>query len=129
MSGTTRRAVFVNAAGAIIAAAVPGRALAEAPHISAQRERTSLELLALIRRHQTAYAAFESAMNQTGGNRLDRDRADRIEEEALLAVCSYPAICSGDRRTKATYLLAVEARGELDLETHMQAVLRSMLSG
>ena len=42
-------------------------------------------------------------------------------------MCSYPAIEEADCRVKARYLLAIEARGELDLEEHMQAVLRSML--
>ena len=39
--------------------------------------------------------------------------ADRVEQKALLAVCSYPAI---DRRPQcqSAYLLAIEARGELD---------------
>ncbi|WP_288142170.1 hypothetical protein [Mesorhizobium sp.] len=46
---------------------------------------------------------------------------------ALLAICSYPAISRGDRRAKAEYLLAAEARGELDLEEHMQAILHSMM--
>lgn len=49
--------------------------------------------------------------------------ADPIEEEALLAICSYPAATRGDRRANAEYLLAAEARGELDLEVHMQAIL------
>jgi hypothetical protein len=35
----------------------------------------------------------------------------------------------GDRRAKAEYLLTVEARGELDLEVHMQAVLYSITPG
>lgn len=42
---------------------------------------------------------------------------------------SYPATSRGDRRTKAHYLLTVEARGELDLEEHMQAILHSMMQG
>ncbi|WP_167484204.1 hypothetical protein [Mesorhizobium tamadayense] len=44
----------------------------------------------------------------------------------MLAVCSFPAISRGDRRAKVEYLLTVEARGELDLEEHMQAILLSM---
>ncbi|MER8683965.1 hypothetical protein [Mesorhizobium sp. M1136] len=88
---------------------------------------TSRELQALIVSHETAYAALHSVVHQAGSSRHDRERADRIEEEALLAICSYRAISQGDRRAKAEYLLNVEARGELDLEEHMQAILHSML--
>ncbi|WP_292550200.1 hypothetical protein [Mesorhizobium sp.] len=33
-----------------------------------------------------------------------------VEQEALLAICSYPAISRGDRRAKAEYLLGAEAK-------------------
>ncbi|RWA80839.1 hypothetical protein [Mesorhizobium sp.] len=91
--------------------------------------RTSPKLQALIAAHESAYAAFHRVVHRAGSSRDDRERADKVEQEALLAVCSYPAISRDDRQTKTKYLLAVEARGELDLQEHMQAVLRSMMQG
>ncbi|PZV36467.1 hypothetical protein [Mesorhizobium kowhaii] len=95
----------------------------------AEGEGTSHELQALIATHETAYAALYRVVHQPGSSWHDRQRADRIEEKALLAICSCPAISRGDRRAKAEYLLTVEARGELDLEEHMQAILHSMMQG
>ncbi|CAN7636000.1 hypothetical protein [Mesorhizobium sp. LjNodule214] len=77
--------------------------------------------------HETAYCALHRVVHRAGSSRHDRKRADRIEEQALLAICSYPATSRSDRRAKAKYLLTVEARGELDLEEHMQAILHSMM--
>ncbi|TIW52167.1 MAG: hypothetical protein E5V54_31245 [Mesorhizobium sp.] len=91
--------------------------------------RTSPQLQALIAGHGAAYAAFYRVVHRAGSSRDDRERADQVEQEALLAVCSYPAISRDDRRIKAKYLLAVEARGELDLEEHLQAILRSTMRG
>ncbi|CAH2396760.1 hypothetical protein MES4922_170146 [Mesorhizobium ventifaucium] len=45
----------------------------------------------------------------------------------LSAPIPLPAVSEADRRAKAKYLLNVEARGELDLKEHMQAVLRSTM--
>ncbi|TPM50380.1 hypothetical protein FJ964_01240 [Mesorhizobium sp. B2-3-2] len=56
-----------------------------------------------------------------------RSRVDKVEQEALLAVCSFPAVNRDDRRAKANYLLDVEARGELDLPDHIQAILHSTI--
>ncbi|SJM35574.1 hypothetical protein [Mesorhizobium delmotii] len=81
---------------------------------------------ALIEAHETAYVALHRVVHRAGSSH-DRKRADRIEEQALLAICSFPAISRSDRRVKAEYLLTVEARGELDLEEHMQAILHSMI--
>ncbi|TJW14942.1 MAG: hypothetical protein E5W82_09455 [Mesorhizobium sp.] len=89
--------------------------------------RTSPELQALIQAHEAAYAAFHRVVHRAGSSRDDRERADRVEQEALLAVCSYRATNRADRQAKAKYLLTVEARGELDREEHMQAILRSMM--
>ncbi|WP_292447411.1 hypothetical protein [Mesorhizobium sp.] len=61
------------------------------------------------------------------GGRRDHDSASRAEERALLAICAYPAVREADRLTKARYLLEIEARGELDLAEHMQALLRSTM--
>jgi hypothetical protein len=61
------------------------------------------------------------------GSNRDHDSASRAEERALLAVCSYPAVGEGDRWAKARYLLKIEARGELNLTEHMQALLRSTM--
>ncbi|MER9868525.1 hypothetical protein NKJ35_15240 [Mesorhizobium sp. M0136] len=62
-----------------------------------------------------------------GGSKCDHDRANRAEERTLLSVCAYAAVSEGDRRAKARYLLKIDARGELDLAEHMQAVLRSTM--
>ncbi|CAN7469090.1 hypothetical protein [Mesorhizobium sp. LjNodule214] len=84
---------------------------------------------AMIATHVTAYAALHRAVHRAGSSWHDRKMADRVEQEALLDICSYPAISRDDRRAKAEYLLTVEARGELDLEEHMQAILHSMIRG
>ena len=89
----------------------------------------SSKLEALIEAHEAAYAEFHRVVHRADSSRDDHERADRVEQQALLAVCSYPAISRNDCRTKANYLLAVEAHGELDLEEHIQAILHSMMSG
>ncbi|TIT51993.1 MAG: hypothetical protein E5W72_10205 [Mesorhizobium sp.] len=89
--------------------------------------RVSPELQALIAVHEAAYAAFHRVVNRAASSRDDRARADRNEQVALLAICSWSAISRGDRRAKVEYLLVVETRGELDLEEHMQAILHSMM--
>ncbi|MEI9409336.1 hypothetical protein [Mesorhizobium salmacidum] len=91
--------------------------------------KTSPKLQVLIATHQAAYEALHHVFRRAANGREDRERADTAEQEALLAICSYPAIGRHERRAKAEYLLAVEARGELDLEEHMQAILRSMRRG
>lgn len=91
--------------------------------------RTSPKLQALIAAHEAAYAEFHRVIHGVESSRDERKRADGVEREALLAVCSYPATCRGEQRAKAEYLLTAEARGELDLEEHMQAILHSMMQG
>lgn len=86
------------------------------------------KLQALIEAHTTAYAAFRQAIHEVGGSSREHDRASQEEETALLAICAYPAVSKGDRLAKAQYLLEVEARGELDLPDHIQALLRSTMS-
>ncbi|MER9896129.1 hypothetical protein NKJ40_29575 [Mesorhizobium sp. M0119] len=115
MNGITRRSLLAltGAAAVIDPASADGR--------------VSPKLQALIETHETAYVALHRVVHRAGSSSRDRKRADRIEEEALLAVCSYPAISRGDRWAKAEYLLTVEARGELDVEEHMQAILYSMM--
>lgn len=125
MSKLSRRTLIVNSANAAIALAVTGTASAKEPQ--ARNQIPSRELRALIKVHQEAYAAFDTAIHETGNNGRDCTRASRAEEKALVAICSYPAVSEADRRIKAKYLLKVEARGELDLKEHMQAVLRSTL--
>ena len=88
-------------------------------------QEPSDRLRELIEAHRTAYAAFNKALHDAGGG--DSDRASREEERALLAICGYAAVEEGDRLAKARYLLEIEARGELDLAEHMQAVLRSTM--
>ncbi|MER9365082.1 hypothetical protein [Mesorhizobium sp. L2C084A000] len=92
----------------------------------AEGEGASPGLRALIGAHEATYVGLHRVVHQAGSSSHERKRADRIEQEALLAICSYPAISRGDRRAKADYLLTAEARGELDLEEHMQAILHSM---
>ena len=79
----------------------------------AEGEGASRELQALIGAHEAAYVALHSVVHRAASSWHDRKRADRIEEQALLALCSRPATSRGDRRAKAQYLLTVEARGEL----------------
>ena len=124
-STISRRELLVNSAGAVIAVAVAGpvRAQIRRP----EKAKPAPELRALIRAHQAAYAALVALIRRADGGGRGHDKVDRVEQKALLAVCSYPAIEEADCRAKARYLLAIEARGELDLEEHMQAVLRSML--
>ena len=75
----------------------------------------------------TAYAAFGKVVQEVGSRGRDYDNANRDEERALLAICAYPAATQGDRLTKARYLLEVEARGELDLQEQMKALIHSMM--
>lgn len=96
---------------------------------SAETETVSPELQKLIAAHERAYAVFHRVFPRPGSPSDERERVDRIEQEALLAVCAHSATTRGDRRAKADYLLVVEARGELDREEHMQAILRSMMLG
>ncbi|TIQ40903.1 MAG: hypothetical protein E5X49_21125 [Mesorhizobium sp.] len=105
--------------------ALTGAAVAADP-VSAD-VRPSPNLQALIAAHEAAYAGFYRVFNQAGSSKYDRERADKDEQEALMAVCSYPAISRNDRWAKARYLLAIEARGELDLEEHTRAILHSMM--
>lgn len=121
MSKINRRALLVSSTCALIASSVVETAIARVPQ--RRYREPSRQLRALIEAHKTAYAAFGKAIREPGGNGRDLDKASRAEEKALLADCSYPAVSEGDRRTKAKYLLQIEARGELDLKEQMQAVL------
>ncbi|WP_292428648.1 hypothetical protein [Mesorhizobium sp.] len=115
--------MLLHSSSAIVTSTVAAAALAAEP--PRQDRETSHELRALIEAHTTAYAVFGKAVHETGGS--NRDSASRAEEKVLLAVCAYPAVREGDRLAKARYLLEVEARGELDLPEHMQAILRSTM--
>ncbi|MER8476133.1 hypothetical protein [Mesorhizobium sp. M1163] len=126
MSRINRRALLLNAGSAVIASTVAATALATEPRRRRDREPSS-DLRALIKAHKAMYAAFGKAIHEMDGSNGDHDRASRAEERALLAVCAYPAVREGDRRAKARYLLKIEARGELDLAEHMQALLRSTM--
>lgn len=93
-----------------------------------RRDRVpSDKLQALIEAHMTAYAAFGKAIHEMGASSRDHDKASREEERVLLAICAHPAVSGGDRLAKARYLLEIEARGELDLPEHIQALLLSMM--
>ena len=94
----------------------------------AEGEGTSRELQALIATHEAAYAALHRVVHRASSSWHDRKRADQIEEQALLAICSFPATSRGDRRAKADYLLTVEA-GANSTGRHMQAILHSLMQG
>ena len=105
MTSTTinRRSLLT---GTIIAATIAGPALAQTPR--PERIRPSPELRALVKAHKAAYAALLKTVDRSDGSRRDYEKADRIEQQALLAVCSYPALEESDRRAKAKYLLMIE---------------------
>ncbi len=95
----------------------------------AEGEDTSHELQALIATHETAYAALHRVVHRAGSSWHERKIADRIEEQASLAICSHPATSPGERRVETEYLLTVEGRVEPDLGKHMQAILHSTMRG
>jgi hypothetical protein len=125
MPRVNRRALLVSSGSAVIASTATGTAIAGISQRG--NPEPTHELRALIEQHEVAYAAFGKSIGVADGNRHDHENASQAEEKALLAVCSYRAVSEGDRRTKAEYLLEVEARGELDLKEHMQAILRSTM--
>ncbi|AZO25706.1 hypothetical protein EJ070_13415 [Mesorhizobium sp. M1E.F.Ca.ET.045.02.1.1] len=125
-TGINRRALLAHSGAAVLgstltATAYTARGVRRDPAITNK-------LQALLEAHMTAYAAFGKAMHEVGGSSGDHDRASRQEEGTLLAICAYPAVSRGDRLAKARYLLEIEARGELDLPEHIQALLRSTIS-
>lgn len=113
--------MLLQSGGVVIATTIEAIAR-DTPH-----PEPSAELAALIEAHGSAYAALRRTVDEIGSRGSVFDNACRIEEKALVAVCAYPAITQGDRLAKAAYLLEIEARGELDLPQHMQALLRSTL--
>ncbi|MFD1986233.1 hypothetical protein ACFSOZ_27685 [Mesorhizobium newzealandense] len=128
MSRINRRALLFHSGSAVVASSMTSTALGAKP--PTRDQEPSSYLRALIAAHMAAYAEFGKALHEIGGRSSDRARASWEEERALLAICGYPAVEEGDRLAKARYLLKIEARGELDLAEHMQAVLQStMLTG
>lgn len=124
-SRTSRRALLFHTGSAVVASTIAAPALRiERPGLDPE---PSNELRALIEAHKTAYAAFGNAMHDVGSGSSGSDRASQVEETALLAICGYAAVTERDRVAKARYLLEIEARGELDLPEHMQALLRSTM--
>lgn len=120
-----RRALLARSGAAVFGSTVAATACATE---GAPRDLEPPDKLeAVIEAHSTAYAAFRQAIHEVGGSSRDHDRASQEEEMALLAICAYPAVSEGDRLAKAQYLLEVEARGELDLPDHIQALLRSTM--
>ncbi len=124
-SKISRRALLLHTGSAVVASTVVVAAHGTKPE--GRDQAPSNNLRALIEAHKTAYAAFGKALHDVGGGSSGSDRASREEETALVAICSHAAVGEGDRLAKARYLLEIEARGELDLAEHMQAVLRSMM--
>ncbi|WP_284278546.1 hypothetical protein [Mesorhizobium huakuii] len=121
-SRINRRALLFHSGSAVVASTAAATALGTAP--PGRNQEPSDGLRELIEAHRTAYAAFGEALHDIGG---DSDRASREEERALLAICGHAAVEECDRLAKARYLLEIDARGELDLPEHMQAVLRSTM--
>lgn len=124
-SRINRRALLFHSSSAVVASTVSAAALAT--ELPSRDQEPSIELRALIEAHKTAYAEFIKSVHDMGGSSRDCDRASQAEEKALLAICAYPAITEGSRWGKARYLLEIEARGELDLPDHLQALLRSTM--
>lgn len=124
-SKINRRALLLHSGSVVVASTVAATALGTEP--SGRVREPSDSLRALIQSHKVAYAAFGEAMRGMGGGCGDTYRVSWEEEKALLAVCAYPAVGEADRLAKARYLLEIEARGELDLAEHMQAVLLSTM--
>ncbi|ESX17946.1 hypothetical protein X766_17875 [Mesorhizobium sp. LSJC255A00] len=128
MSRINRRALLLHSGSAVVASSMTATALGAEP--PSRDQEPSSYLRALIEAHKTAYTEFGKALHEIGGGSDDPARASREEERVLLAICGYPAVGEGDRLAKARYLLEIEARGELDLAEHTQAVLQStMLKG
>ncbi len=126
-SRINRRGLLLRSGSAVVASTIAATALGAEPP---GRDRgPSNSLRALIEAHKIAYAAFGDALHDMGDGSSESDRASREEERALHAICGYPAVGEADRLVKARYLLQIEARGELDLAEHMQAVLRSTCGG
>ncbi|MFE0015216.1 hypothetical protein ACFWXH_10250 [Mesorhizobium sp. NPDC059054] len=113
--------MLLQSGGAVVATT------AEAMAFNARRREPDAELTGLIEAHKSSYAALRKTVDQIGGSGVVFNNACRTEENALMAICVYPAATEGDRCAKASYLLEIEARGELDLEQHMQAILHSMM--
>jgi hypothetical protein len=98
----------------------------------------SLQMQAAIDAHVTAHITLCKTCDETDEVALKRqptkaalrrhDRADKAERKALLDLCAYPALSAGDRRAKAQYLIAFEARNQLFAE-HALAILRSTMGG
>ncbi|CDX37657.1 conserved exported hypothetical protein [Mesorhizobium sp. ORS 3359] len=109
-----RRALLVHSSAVVLASAVAETASAAEPPPSKLRD-------------MTVYAVLGKAVHEKAAS-CSYDRASRDEEGALLAICAYPATIGDDRAAKARYLLEIEARGELDLPEHMQALLYSTIS-
>jgi len=122
MPRISRRALMLGPAGAVFASTFAATAHGSGPQRG--NLEPSQQLQKLIGAHEATYAAFGQAIRDPRGL---GQRASRAEEKALLAICAYPAISEGDRHAKATYLLKVESRGELDLAEHVQALLRSTM--
>lgn len=118
-----RRALLITSTSALIASAADGSVVTDAQDGAGP----SRDLSDLISDHQSAYTSLCRAINETGHDAGEIARLNEGEEGALLAVCSYRPIYQRDRHAKASYLLEIEARGELDLPVHIQALLRSML--
>jgi endonuclease/exonuclease/phosphatase family metal-dependent hydrolase len=122
-SRINRRTLLLQSGGIVVATTTEAMALG----VPRRGEGASAELTALLEAHGSAYAALRRTVDEIGSRGSVFDKVCRVEEKALVAVCAHPAISEGDRLAKAAYLLEIEARGELDLPQHTQALLRSTL--
>lgn len=118
MSRVSRRNMLVGSA--VLGTTVVGMGVAG-------QQEPPRGLSTLIEAHRAAYATFMKAIRRPHGTCNDHAATSLAEEKALVAVCGFPAVSKADRRAKATYLLQIEARGELDLREHMQSVLLSSM--
>ncbi|HEV2505352.1 MAG TPA: hypothetical protein VGV39_19910 [Mesorhizobium sp.] len=120
-SRINRRTLLLQSGGIVVATTV------EAIARDAPPREPGAELTALIEAHGSAYSALRTTVDKIGSRGAVFANACRAEEKALMAICAYAAITEGDRLAKAAYLLEIEARGELDLPQHTQALLRSTM--
>ncbi|MBB6411185.1 hypothetical protein [Mesorhizobium sangaii] len=117
--------MLFHSGSAVVASTAAAKALGTEP-LGRDREPSN-DLQVLIGAHKAAYASFSKALHETDWGSRHLVKAGREEERALLAICAYAAVKEGDRLAKSRFLLEIEARGELDLAEHMQALLRSTM--
>ncbi|BCH22102.1 hypothetical protein [Mesorhizobium sp. L-8-3] len=110
----------------------------EAPaKINLDNPMLSIELRQVLKTHAAARRdlndkcilvdAKELGREPTRKDKAIWDKADHVEREALMALCSLPVVTDSDRVAKAAYLLDFGCCSELQPE-HMEALLESMVN-